>query len=199
MSTLRRALVVAATALYPFVVLGSLLFFKASPRALSFCLVAILVVSFLAYPGAGEKGGFDRVRIWASAGILTGIIVLMVLTNSAGFVKLYPVFMNIFLLGAFGFTLIRPPSMALRIGLRIASLAKKSLPYNSKHLSIDSYCRILTAIWCGFFVFNACISLVTAFWASDFVWAMYNGFISYILIGLLFFGEMGVRAIRARS
>jgi uncharacterized membrane protein len=34
---------------------------------------------------------------------------------------------------------------------------------------------------------------------SDFVWTLYNGLISYVLIGLLFFGEMGVRAIKARS
>ena len=195
MRKLRNAIVVSVTVLYPILVLGGLLFFKTSPRLLSLCLVAMLVVNFLAYPAALRKGGFDLVRIWATAGILTGLIVLIVITNIAGLVKLYPVLMSLFLLGSFGFTLIRPPSMALRI----ATLMKKFLRDAPKPTSIESYCRALTVIWCGFFVFNGCVSLATALWASNFLWTLYNGLISYILIGLLFFGEMGLRALRARS
>jgi uncharacterized membrane protein len=195
MSKLGKVLFVAVTVLYPFLVLAGLLYFKTSPRVLSLCLVAILVVNFLAYSGSGKRGGFDRVRLWAAAGILTALIVLILLTNSAGLVKLYPVLMNLFLLGSFGFTLLRPPSMIFRF----AVLAKKSLRDDPRRPSIEAYCRTVTMIWCGFFVFNACLSLFTALWMSDFVWTLYNGLISYILIGLLFFGEMGVRAIKARS
>lgn len=195
MSKLGRVLFVSVTVLYPFLVLAGLLYFKTSPRVLSLCLVAVLVVNFLAFPSAGERGGFGRIRIWATAGILTALIVLIVVTNSAGLVKLYPVLMNLFLLGSFGFTLFRPPSMIFRF----AVIAKKSIRDDPKLPSIESYCRTVTVVWCGFFLFNACVSLVTALWMSNFVWTLYNGLISYVLIGLLFLGEIGVRAIRARS
>jgi uncharacterized membrane protein len=157
--------------------------------------VAILLVNFLAYPGAMKAGGFARIRILATAGILTALIVLIVITNSAGMVKLYPVLMNLFLLGSFGFTLFRPPTMIFRF----AMLAKKSLRDDPQRPAIESYCRTVTVIWCALFVFNACAALVTALWMSDFVWTLYNGLISYVLIGLLFFGEMGIRALRTRS
>jgi uncharacterized membrane protein len=195
MSKLGKAFFLSITILYPFLVLVGLLVLKTSPRALSLCLVAILVVNFLAYPGAGKKGGFDRVRMWATAGILTALIILIVLTNSSGIVKLYPVVMNLFLLGSFAITLFRPPSMIFRF----AVLAKKSLMDDPKRPSIETYCRTVTIVWCAFFIFNACLSLITAIWTSDFVWTLYNGLISYILIGLLFFGEIGIRAIKARS
>jgi uncharacterized membrane protein len=195
MSKLAKILFVSLTVLYPFLVLAGLLYFKTSPRLLSLCLVVVLVVNFLAYGGAGEKVGFNRVRLWATAGILTALIVVIVVTNSARAMKLYPVLMNLFLLGSFGFTLLRPPSMIFRFAL----LAKKSLRDDPQRRSVESYCRTVTIVWCGFFFCNACASLVTALWASDFVWTLYNGLISYILIGLLFFGEMGVRALKART
>jgi uncharacterized membrane protein len=195
MKRLGRVLLVVATVLYPFAVLAGLLIWKTSPRVLSLCLVVILAVNFLAYSGAGKKDGFARARFWATAGILTALILLIVATNSAGLVKAYPVLMNLFLLGSFGFTLIRPPSMIFRF----ATLARKSLLDDPRRPSIESYCRTVTVVWCGFFVFNASAAVITALWTSDFLWTLYNGLISYVLIGILFFGEMGVRAIRSRA
>lgn len=190
-----RVLLVAATVLYPFAVLAGLVYFKTSPRVLSLCLVVILMVNFLAYAGTGRKAGFSRLRFWATAGILTALIILIIITNSPGMVKLYPVLVSLFLLGSFGFTLFRPPTMIFRF----AVLAKKSIESDPKRPAIESYCRVVTIVWCAFFVFNAAVSAATAFWASDFIWTLYNGLISYILIGILFFGEMGVRMIRSRS
>lgn len=56
------------------------------------------------------------------------------------------------------------------------------------------YTRNLTYIWCIFTFLNLCISIWTVF-LPDKIWIIYNGFISYILIGLLFGVEYTVRII----
>ena len=44
----------------------------------------------------------------------------------------------------------------------------------------------------AFFVFNGSIALITVF-CEDAVWALYNGFIAYLLMGTLFLGEWLIR------
>ncbi len=55
------------------------------------------------------------------------------------------------------------------------------------------YTRRVTQVWCGFFVLNGGLALCTALWASDAGWALYNGLVAYVLMGLLFAGEWLVR------
>lgn len=56
------------------------------------------------------------------------------------------------------------------------------------------YTRNVTYIWCIFTFVNFLISVWTIF-LSDKIWILYNGFISYILIGTLFAAEYIVRII----
>ena len=56
-----------------------------------------------------------------------------------------------------------------------------------------AYTRRVTIVWCGFFILNGGIALATALWASEQTWALYNGFITYALMGLLMGGEWLVR------
>jgi uncharacterized membrane protein len=51
----------------------------------------------------------------------------------------------------------------------------------------------VTQVWCIFFAVNGALALVTALWASAATWSLYNGVIAYLLMGLLFAGEYGVR------
>ena len=55
------------------------------------------------------------------------------------------------------------------------------------------YTRTVTWVWCGFFAVNAGIALWTALATSLETWALYNGLISYGLMGLLLGGELLVR------
>jgi uncharacterized membrane protein len=55
------------------------------------------------------------------------------------------------------------------------------------------YTRRVTQIWCVFFIVNGSIALVTALWSSFEIWSLYNGFIAYLLMGLLLVGEYIVR------
>ena len=49
-----------------------------------------------------------------------------------------------------------------------------------------TYCRRVTSVWCIFFFVNAAVSLHSAFFWPKHYWALYNGLISYILVGLIF-------------
>jgi uncharacterized membrane protein len=53
--------------------------------------------------------------------------------------------------------------------------------------------RKVTMVWLYFFVVNAGISAGTAIWGSLEAWTLYNGLISYLLIGSIFTGEFAVR------
>jgi uncharacterized membrane protein len=98
--------------------------------------------------------------------------------------KLYPVLVNAALLAAFTYSLASPPSMIERM----ARLTEPNLPP-----AAIAYTRVVTQVWCGFFVVNGSIALGTAIWASPAVWSLYNGVIAYVLMGLLFAGEYLVR------
>lgn len=52
-----------------------------------------------------------------------------------------------------------------------------------------SYAKKLTMIWAFFSIANAGISLGTLWISMDF-WMLYNGLISYILMGILFAGGL---------
>jgi uncharacterized membrane protein len=94
--------------------------------------------------------------------------------------KLYPVLVSLGLLIAFATTLIVPPSM-------VEIFARMKEP-NLPPVAI-AYTRRVTQIWCGFFIVNGAIALATAIWASEAIWSLYTGVISYLLMGILFGSE----------
>lgn len=57
-----------------------------------------------------------------------------------------------------------------------------------------NYTKNITYIWCVFTFINLLISIWTIF-LSDKIWILYNGCISYILVGLLFGIEYIVRIV----
>lgn len=105
--------------------------------------------------------------------------------------KLYPALVSLALLLTFSATLIWPPTLIERI----ARAREPDLPPRAV-----AYTRRVTQVWCGFFVINAAISLWTVWHASDAIWALYNGLISYVLMGLLMTAELLVRRrVRGRN
>jgi uncharacterized membrane protein len=126
--------------------------------------------------------GSQATRWWLGA---TMLLVLLAVWGNAMFpLKLYPVIVNATLLGVFAYSLIAPPTAIERI----ARMGDAYLPRPAIH-----YTRRVTQVWCGFFAVNGAIALYTALYASSTVWSFYNGFLAYILIGLLFAGEYCVR------
>jgi len=96
----------------------------------------------------------------------------------------YPVAVNGFLLLLFGQSLFFPPPIVERL----ARLAQPELPVRAV-----SYTRRVTQVWCVFFIFNGAVALYTCLRGDIALWTLYNGGISYLLIGLLMGIEWIVR------
>lgn len=102
----------------------------------------------------------------------------------------YPVCMNFMMAVIFGISLVYPPTLIERIArLREPNLDARGVAYT----------RQVTKIWFVFCVLNMLTSLLTAVSGNIQVWAIYNGVISYCLMGILFAGEYGVRCYLRRQ
>lgn len=131
---------------------------------------------------------------WVTAGAAGLLALLATVFNHALPLKLYPVLVNMMLLALFATSLrFGPPVVE-----RIARLQEPQLPPHAV-----AYTRRVTQVWCGFFVLNGALALITALWASDRIWALYNGLLAYLMMGMLFAGEWLVRqrvkAVHARD
>lgn len=176
----RRLLAIALgllLVLYPLLVYTGLQQF--GPRALACVLLLVALAKLAATKIARQPLGNGGWLVLAAA--LAGSLTL--LTGSVMGLKFYPVIVSVVLLVVFGLSLVRPPSMIERF----ARLQTPDLPAHA-----IAYTRKVTWVWCGFFIFNGAIACVSVF-ASDKIWALYNGLISYVLIGLLLAGEYWVR------
>ena len=133
-----------------------------------------------------------RGRIGAVASLLYPLLALLLikrlgshlLAPAATALKLYPAAVNIVLLYVFSASLVRPPSFAERM----AMIEHPVLPPRAAR-----YAHAVTKVWCIFFILNGSLALATAFWASDGIWALYNGLIAYALMGCLAGAEWLVR------
>ena len=105
-------------------------------------------------------------------------------------IKLYPVFINLTLFGVFSFSLFKSQSIITKLAIK---MSKESLPSYAV-----AYTWYVTLVWTIFFVINAIISALTVFITDVDIWALYNGFISYVLIGGLMSVELLVRFLVKR-
>jgi len=169
-----KACLAILAVLYPIAVGFGLKWFE--PRWIALCLV-LLALARLAL------GARDRFAV-LGAGIAGFVAAWTWLGNHPLALKLYPVLVSLGFLSAFAWSLVFPPTVIERL----ARIAEPDLPDAAL-----PYVRRVTQVWCGFFVINAAIALWTALAASDAVWTLYNGCLSYIAIGLLFAGEWLVR------
>lgn len=148
-----------------------------APWKISAALLAMLLVRFCLFPADRQWS-----RILIGIGVL--YCVFAVWHNSEISLRLYPVWVNLCLFLLFSISLAYPPPV-------IERLARLQHP----DLSIQgiSYTRKATQVWCVFFIINGLIAAGTALWANFFWWSLYNGFIAYVLIGLLMGIEYLVR------
>lgn len=173
------AAVVVATISYPLVIYFGLTYFE--PRWLALLLLTLVVV----------RASVLRDRLWLSAALGAGVLVVAGFTNSGLPLKLYPVMVSAVMLATFASSLRFPPSAIERL----ARLREPDLPPDGVR-----YTRKLTMVWCGFFVLNGGAALYSALALSDAAWALYNGLIAYVLMGVLLLGELWLRPhLRARA
>lgn len=105
------------------------------------------------------------------------------LTGSARSLLFYPVLVNLVMLALFLFSWFYPPTMIELIArIREAELPDAAL----------AYMRKVTLVWVFFFIINGSLAAYTTTLSRE-AWVLYNGLISYLLMGLLFAGEWLVR------
>ena len=160
--------------LYPFAVYYGLEY--VSPRGFALVLGALW----------GLRAIFSAENIinrWQAL-ILIVFCLLLFVFDSPQLLQWYPVLINMLLLTVFVISLyLGPPIIE-----RLARLREPDLP---AHAVV--YTRQVTKVWAVFFLFNALLATALTLWAPLSWWMLYNGFIAYILIGLLFAIEWLVR------
>jgi uncharacterized membrane protein len=167
-------------------VLYPLLFYFASEhvetRYLGIALVALLALRYRHHVLRFMSGLEWIGSVLVVLALLFGAAVWW--TNDERWLRFYPVFMNAIALMSFTVTLVRPPSMVERFA---------RLQHDSLSPAAIIYTRRVTWVWCGFFVINGLIAAYSALFLSRMAWALYNGFICYLLMGGLWLGEWLVR------
>lgn len=161
--------------LYPLAVYLGIQVLK--PWKISAALLVLLLVRFCLFPAD---------KLWSRPLIGFGVLycVFAVWHNSELSLRLYPVWVNFCLFLLFSISLACPPPAIERLArLQHPDLSDQGVKYTQK----------VTQIWCAFFIINGLIAAGTALWANFFWWSFYNGFIAYVLIGLLMGIEYLVR------
>ena len=152
------------------------------PRAVAALLAAALLLrhfglarQWLQNASPVERGVLLVLLAWSGA---------VTLTNHEWLLRLYPAVMGAGVLVAFAWSLHAPPSAIERI----ARLRSPHLPPEAVR-----WTRRVTWVWCVFLAINCTIAVWTALFASRDTWALYNGLIAYLLMGVLFGGEWLLR------
>ncbi|MGL6549466.1 hypothetical protein ACSZN3_11125 [Aeromonas hydrophila] len=121
-------------------------------------------------------------RLLACIGL--GLTLLSALFSARHWLLYYPLAVSLALLCLFGWSLTRPMSLVERL----ARLQDPALPP-----AAIGYTRRVTQVWCGFFVINGALAAFTIWHGDLALWSLYNGLISYALMGGLMGAEYLVR------
>jgi uncharacterized membrane protein len=173
----------ALIVLYPVLVFSALVIFKLSIRYLSVFIIALAVAYFLV--NRHHYKGRHRNLVFISPSILCCIGIICLITKSSLTLKIYPALADLVYLVIMGTSVFIPPPVVFYF----INMFDKTIKDHIEPGFFEQYCRRAAIVWCVFFVFDGVIALITVFWASDIIWGIYNGGITYALMGLIFVGE----------
>lgn len=166
-----KILFVIIAIFYPLMVFYGLKHFDITQVGIT--LVSLLILRFIFQK---EKAAHHLITLV----VIVGFITYSIFQQDVVGIKFYPVVVNVSLLIVFGYSLYKPPTVVERL----ARLTEPDLP----EFAIR-YTRKVTFLWCYFFVINGSIAAYTALYSSLSTWTLYNGVISYCLIGIIFVAE----------
>lgn len=178
MKSVLQAVLALAIMAYPIGVYFGLARIGVVPIA---CLLAALALARMALVRRER-----RLRIASSLALVVALAVAVAsaLTRDSAWLRYYPMLINLTALTVFGWSLLHPPSVIEQL----ARLHTPQLPAEGV-----AWTRAVTRVWCAFFVLNGSVAWYTARFATLQTWTLYNGFIAYLLIGLLLGGEFLLR------
>jgi uncharacterized membrane protein len=176
----RRAAGLAAAALgvaYPFLVYAGL---GHAPAGL-FVLAALALVALRL--AAVRRGRVGRALAPALAAVAAATLLAWSLDPAVA-AQAYPVLMSLGMAAAFGWSLRHPPSL-------IELFARLAEP--DPDAAARAYMRRVTLAWCAVLLLNAGLSALSVLHGDLALWTLYNGLVSYLLMGLMFVGEYALR------
>jgi uncharacterized membrane protein len=187
MSLVWKIMATILVVVYPLAIYFGIQHFE--PKVLALFLLAILILRLISSNQTTQAvaNSSSKYLVFTAGLILMGISFYF---NSLETLKLYPVLVNLSLLILFAASLYFQPSM-------IERLARMQEPDLSEHAV--RYTRKVTIVWCIFFICNGSIAFYTALFSSNEIWTLYNGLISYILMGVLFLSEFAYRKLVAQK
>ncbi len=168
---------------YPFLLYGALQILE--PRSVALAAGALLLLRLLTQ--RRRPAADDLRRLLIPAGGIAGVIVLTWISNDARVALFVPGLVSGAVLVAFGRSLLRGPTL-------IETFARMQHPDLSPERI--AHCRSFTGVWTVFLLANTGVCLGLAVSGDLEVWTIYTGFISYVLMGLLFAAEFAVRSFR---
>lgn len=175
--------VACALVAYPIVVYGLLTTAGASGSRLRLLWLAVPFTASLLLGARSPK----------TTSRLVGPILALLLIGAAIWVDatapllLVPVAINGTFLYTFGSTLLAPPPLIERFA-------------RLQHADLDAaelrWCRSWTVIWTGFFALNIVVATGLSLARQVKLWALYNGLLTYVVMGCLFGVEYTIRKYR---
>jgi uncharacterized membrane protein len=168
--------VIALSIAYPLVVFA----LEARVPAIAFVLAAcgLLFLRAVQSPLPTDRS----IRFSMIAAIV--LIVGLALVDGQVAAKAYPVVISGGLAFLFGASLWRPSSLVERM----AELGGETLSP-----AIRLYCRRVTMVWALWLAINTFIAAALAIFGSLEAWALWTGFLSYLVMGLIFAAEFTLR------
>ncbi|WP_413111560.1 hypothetical protein [Thaumasiovibrio sp. DFM-14] len=146
-------------------------------------LLAVVLLSRCIVVKASATGSRRRQQVLCGIGALLALMAAW--SGNTSPMLYYPVIVNLTLLSVFGLSLKTDTPVITRIASLTTDLDDAG----------KRYTRRLTELWCVFFVINAVLALMTIHVSLEW-WAVYNGIISYCLIGVLLTVEWIYRKLR---
>jgi len=169
-----KLVVIALSVCYPFMVYWGLHYYDV--KWLLLILLVLLAMRWLVIDAQGER--------YVVAATIVCVSAIVFLWGEKVGLKFYPVMVSAGFFVLFTSSLFTSMSFVERLArLRESHLSEKAM----------AYMRQVTIAWCVFFVLNGMVAAYTALWGSEEVWVLYNGLISYLLMGVLAGGEWLVR------
>jgi len=144
-------------------------------------LIGLIIVKLIAFlPDNGPLRNVFR----AGSFLAILLCVMSTLFQQHGWLLWYPVAINLLMLAFFGHSLLA----GTPIIEQLARIRRPNLPD-----SAIRYTQVVTKVWCVFFVVNGIISAITSCLGNMTWWGIWNGLISYLIMGVLLVGEWLVR------
>lgn len=111
-------------------------------------------------------------------------LALLAVVNPPWAARAYPVVVSLAGAAAFGISLARGPSLVARM----AALAGEVLDARG-----ERYTWRVSAVWSGVLLVNAAVAACLGAFASLAAWTLWNGLLSYLMMGAVFAGEFLLR------